>query len=56
MSTRTQMRALVDQADQSARSDVDRTVWVSSPDTHSERKLDPDLTVDQLKVTRAHVI
>ncbi|KAL7414779.1 CAP Gly-rich domain-containing protein [Mrakia frigida] len=25
------------------------TVWVTSPDTHSERKLDPDLTVAQLK-------
>lgn len=25
-------------------------VWVVSPDTHSERRIDPHITVEQLKV------
>lgn len=28
------------------------TLWVSSPDTHSERRLGTDLTISQLKVSR----
>ena len=26
-------------------------IWVTSPDTHSERRIDPHITVEQLKVT-----
>ena len=26
-------------------------IWVTSPDTHSERRIDPLITVEQLKVT-----